>query len=109
MCTQTAVIIHMLYYPTTYRFLLCNQALLAPAPRLPLRQPSAASQSSSVGVSEDLEEPLTVGTGGTEPMVSEGVGDRHKLTKVTSTEDEVARLTIEVQGWCTIPRSICRL
>jgi len=80
------------------RFLLCNQALLAPAPRLPLRHHSAASQSSSVGVSEDLEEPLTVGTGGTEPMVSEGVGDRHKLTKVTSTEDEVARLTIETMS-----------
>ena len=42
-------------------------------------------------------------------MALEGVGDRHKPTKVTSTEDEVARLTIEVQGRCTISRSICKL
>ena len=80
-----------------HRFLLCNQALLAPAvPRLPFRQHSATSQSSTIGASEDFEEPLTVGTGSAEMLSSEGAAERHKLTKGTSSEDEVARLTIEV-------------
>ena len=80
-----------------HRFLLCNQALLAPAvPRLPFRQHSATSQSSTIGANEDFEEPLTVGTGSAEMLSSEGAAERHKLTKGTSSEDEVARLTIEV-------------
>ena len=83
--------------PPPHRFLLCNQALLAPAvPRLPFRQHSATSQSSTTGANEDFEEPLTVGTGSAEMLSPEGAAERHKLTKGTSSEDEVARLTIEV-------------
>ena len=37
-----------------------------------------------------------MGTGSAEMLTPEGAAERHKLTKGPSSEDEVARLTIEV-------------
>ena len=78
-------------YSPAIRFLLCNQAMLPPL-TVPYRQHSSASQSSAVPMEE-----------GEVPNEGEGVEsviddeDRAKLSKVMSTEDEVARLTIEVR------------
>ena len=77
-----------------------------PAPQLPFRQHSSVSQASQ-GVAEgEGEEPLTVGggggvvvgngEGGVAVVVTEEGGERQTLAKVMSTEEEFARLTIEV-------------
>ena len=71
-----------------HRFLLCNQATLPPAPRVPYRQLSTQQSVDTAGRREE-----TTGEGG-EPMVAEATGERPK--KAVSSEDEVARLTIEV-------------
>ena len=73
------------------RFLLCNQAMLPP-PTISCCQHSSASQSSVP--MEEGEEPSEVD--GAESLTESGSEERVKLTKVLSTEDEVARLTIEV-------------
>ena len=72
-----------------HRFLLCNQATLSPAPRVPYRQLSSQQSVDTTGGRREE------GTGeGGEPMVAEATGER--LKKAMSSEDEVARLTIEV-------------
>lgn len=77
------------------RFLLCNQAMF-PSPVVSYRQHSSTSQSSAVPMEEgDSAEP-TDGDG-VEPQTNGGSEEKAKLSKVLSTEDEVARLTIEVR------------
>ncbi len=70
----------------TCRFLLCNQSTLST--RVPGRQHSSLSQSSAVP-DEDSLPPR-------EGVDSEGA-TRHDLVKMVSTDEEVARLTIEVR------------
>ena len=79
-----------------------------PAPRLPFRQHSTISQSSQGAAEGEGEEPLTVGGGGGGGVAgvsgeggvgvagAEEGGERQTLAKVMSTEEEFARLTIEV-------------
>ena len=59
----------------------------------PFRQHSSASQSSAVPM-EEGEEPNDGEAA--ESLTDSGNQERVKLSKVMSTEDEVARLTIEV-------------
>ena len=66
---------------------------MLPPPVVSYRQHSSASQSSAVPM-EEGEEP-TDGEG-VESLTDSGNEERAKLSKVMSTEDEVARLTIEV-------------
>lgn len=75
--------------------------MLPPAQRMPYRQLSipASSQSADTSSSSSLsasgKRDDSIAEGG-EPMVAETTDDRPKMTKVMSSEDEVARLTIEV-------------
>ena len=62
-------------------------------PTVPYRQHSSASQSSAVPM-EEGEEPNEERV---QSVTDSGNEDRSKLSKVMSTEDEVARLTIEVR------------
>ena len=81
------------------RFLLCNHTTLAPAQRVPYRQLSipAASSSGEGSVGDGgTGRRDTVSSGEGEPMVAETANSRPKMTKVISSEEEVARLTIEV-------------
>ena len=65
---------------------------MLPPPVVSHRQHSCASQSSAVPMEEgEVEEPARVGS-----LTDSGNEERAKLSKVMSTEDEVARLTIEV-------------
>ena len=75
------------------RFLLCNQSTLTSAPRIPNRQHSYMSQTSTPGQPDEAEEPLI-----SEEDIEEALdgGRRHGLVKAISTDEEVARLTIEV-------------
>jgi hypothetical protein len=59
-------------------------------------QHSSASQSSAVPMEEGEGEKPTDGEG-VESLTDSGNEERAKLSKVMSTEDEVARLTIEVR------------
>ena len=77
------------------RFLLCNQTTLAPAQRVPYRQLSIPAPSQLGEGPAGRRDTGSSGEGG-EPMVAEATGDRPKMTKVMSSEEEVARLTIEV-------------
>ena len=92
-----------------FRFLLCNQSLLSVVTRPPpYRQHSSASQSSGgqlqgVELAAGEEQPHPQGggvQGGASASSQGGVetsdGERHKPSKATTPEDEVARLTIEV-------------
>ena len=65
---------------------------MLPPPAISYRQHSSASQSSVP--MEEGEEPSEVD--GAESLTESGSEERVKLSKVLSTEDEVARLTIEV-------------
>ena len=87
------------------RFLLCNQAMLHPIPRVPFRQHSSASQSStgppSAPGGEEADAPFMSPHGeGVAPSAEitpkdmSGVG---KLGKVVSMEEEAA-ITIEVSA-----------
>ncbi|CAI8010592.1 Ubiquitin carboxyl-terminal hydrolase 24, partial [Geodia barretti] len=83
------------------RFLLCNQATLSPAQRVPYRQLSLpVSSQSGEGSTGGTSGRRDTGSseGGAEPMLAETTGDRPKVTKVMSSEDEVARLTIETMS-----------
>lgn len=81
---------HIMSY--TSRFLLCNQAMLPP-PIASYRQHSSTSQSSAVPMEEGEEQNEGEGA---ESLTDGTMEERAKLSKVMSTEDEVARLTIEV-------------
>ena len=59
------------------------------------RQHSSASQSSAIPMEEGEGEKPADGEG-VESLIDSGNEERTKLSKVMSTEDEVARLTIEV-------------
>ncbi len=69
-----------------------------------LRQHSSLSHSTVAGTTAEVAEEVTIAEEGDEekPPVGRGAepestaDQRHKLAKVTSTEDEVARLTVEV-------------
>ena len=76
-----------------FRFLLCNQAMHPPV--VSYRQHSSASQSSAIPMEEGEGEKPADGEG-VESLIDSGNEERAKLSKVMSTEDEVARLTIEV-------------
>ena len=97
-CTELRFLSH-----TLCRFLLCNQATLSPAQRVPYRQlslpvSSQPGEGSTGGTSGRRDTGST--EGGAEPMLAETTGgDRPKMTKVISSEDEVARLTIEVTNF----------
>ena len=78
-----------------FRFLLCNQAM-HPPPVASYRQHSSASQSSAVPMEEGEGDKPTDGEG-VESLTDSGNEEKAKLSKVMSTEDEVARLTIEVR------------
>ena len=74
--------------------------MLAPASRVPFRQQSSITRTEEPTTGE--EEPISVTVvsgeeaGSSSPVVGSSE-ERHKLAKVQSTEDEVARLTIEVR------------
>ena len=68
---------------------------MLPPPVVSYRQHSSASQSSAAPMEEgEVEEPAN--RDGVESQTDSGNEERAKLSKVMSTEDEVARLTIEV-------------
>ena len=64
-------------------------------PVVSYRQHSSASQSSAIPMEEGEGEKPADGEG-VESLIDSGKEERAKLSKVMSTEDEVARLTIEV-------------
>ena len=94
-CCLSVLVIDKVMLPP--RFLLCNHGTLTPAQQIPVRQHSSISQSSASGHPDEGEDPLI--TDGA-AAVTDGGEDkgvkRHELMKTISTDDEVARLTIEV-------------